>query len=311
MDRSEIKRQLHAARSALQYQSKTDRPARGDRDAAIAEARARVDELDRLYKESAPFEPTLVVRNDNFIGPKRKRGARGDGPTITCFRCEETKPREEFYSKGTVCKACFVKKAVEWADRNQEKAMTSKRKCATKNKDKRRTKSREYYLKNIDKQRERGRKYYIENREQRLISVKACAKRRRKTDPKYRALITCKRRMWILFKSVGLKKKLRSAELLGTDRAGLFSHLESLFKPGMTWANRGLRGWHIDHVRPVALHDMRDPEQAKACWHYKNLQPLWWYENLKKSDKYEEPKDIDRLTKEPVPEIATAEKSVA
>jgi hypothetical protein len=110
--------------------------------------------------------------------------------------------------------------------------------------------------------------------------------RNRKKDPKWRAFLTCRRRMWILFKSAGIKKNTRSVALLGIDRAGFFAHIESLWLPGMTWENRGRWGWHIDHIKPCSLFDMTDPEQAKACWHYTNLQPLWWRDNLSKGDRY-------------------------
>ena len=59
-------------------------------------------------------------------------------------------------------------------------------------------------------------------------------------------------------------------------------HLEAQFKPGMTWDNYGLKGWHVDHIRPCASFDLRDPEQQRRCFHYTNLQPLWAEENLKK-----------------------------
>jgi hypothetical protein len=286
MDREEIKYQLHAARVALDYQLKTSRPSRGDRDAAIASAKARVTEMERLLKEATPDPVSLRVRSPYFIGPKLKRGSRGSGPTIKCFRCEVVKPREEFYRKGTVCKACFIKKAGEWGSKNGLKVKEVKSKYASNNKEKKLISGREHYLKNLIVQRARNRKYYKENREQRLITIKACAKRRRKTDPQYRAFLTCRRRMGILFKSVGKKKTMRSAELMGIDRAGFIAHIESLFKPGMTWENRSLHGWHIDHRKPCAMFDMTDDAQAKECWHYTNLQPLWAHENLSKGSKY-------------------------
>ncbi len=57
------------------------------------------------------------------------------------------------------------------------------------------------------------------------------------------------------------------------------------FLPGMTWANHGRRGWHIDHIIPCAAFDMTDENQAKACWNYKNLRPLWAEDNWAKGDK--------------------------
>jgi len=56
----------------------------------------------------------------------------------------------------------------------------------------------------------------------------------------------------------------------------------------MAWNNYGVWGWHIDHIRPISSFDLLDPEQQRAAFSYKNLQPLWASENLAKSDKVPE-----------------------
>lgn len=73
--------------------------------------------------------------------------------------------------------------------------------------------------------------------------------------------------------------------------ADLMAHLEAKFLPGMTWANAGRGGWHIDHVRPrssFAFTDAADP-QFKECWSLANLQPLWQADNLKKGSTWAAP----------------------
>jgi len=75
----------------------------------------------------------------------------------------------------------------------------------------------------------------------------------------------------------------------------LKNHLESKFKPGMTWENYGL--WHIDHIVPLkykkedgnyywSQSSMRDIQsiEFKQAWSLNNLQPLWAKDNIKKGN---------------------------
>jgi len=70
---------------------------------------------------------------------------------------------------------------------------------------------------------------------------------------------------------------------LGCSIEHFRSHIESLFQPGMSWDNHGVRGWHIDHVAPLCSFDLTNPQEFAAANHYKNLHPLWAKENLAKS----------------------------
>lgn len=83
------------------------------------------------------------------------------------------------------------------------------------------------------------------------------------------------------------KKASKTMNLVGCSIQSLISHLESNFKPGMSWNNYGMRGWHIDHIRPCASFDLSKSEEQSKCFHYSNLQPLWWRDNIIKSDKWD------------------------
>lgn len=60
------------------------------------------------------------------------------------------------------------------------------------------------------------------------------------------------------------------------------TYMESLFKEGMNWSNRGYTGWHIDHKIPCCNFDLTKEEDLKICFHYTNMQPLWAKENMRK-----------------------------
>ncbi len=82
--------------------------------------------------------------------------------------------------------------------------------------------------------------------------------------------------------------------MLGCSFPEFVKHIEDQFTEGMTWQNHGLKGWHIDHIKQICEFDLSDPEQQKACFHHKNMQPLWWYNNLaKRFTKYEPNAQVD------------------
>lgn len=82
-------------------------------------------------------------------------------------------------------------------------------------------------------------------------------------------------------------KALSTRSALGCTGQELLAYIEAQFLPGMTWANHGIRGWHLDHRRPLASFDLSDPEQQRAAFHFTNLQPMWSAENLRKSARYD------------------------
>jgi len=83
------------------------------------------------------------------------------------------------------------------------------------------------------------------------------------------------------FNRKGYSKKSKTKEILGIDFNGFMKHIESQFKDGMSWHNRG--GWELDHIIPVSLG--KTEEEIIKLNHYSNFQPLWREDNLKKSNK--------------------------
>ena len=80
----------------------------------------------------------------------------------------------------------------------------------------------------------------------------------------------------------------KTTELIGCGLPELRLYIEKKFKKGMNWNNRGMYGWHIDHIKPLCLFDLSTLAGQKNAFHYSNLQPLWAKDNLAKKDKYNE-----------------------
>jgi len=76
-------------------------------------------------------------------------------------------------------------------------------------------------------------------------------------------------------------------DVLPYSATQLKNHLERQFDKRMTWKNYGRMGWHIDHIIPKKLFDIKEMGDSEflACWALSNLRPLWRKENLEKRDK--------------------------
>lgn len=92
----------------------------------------------------------------------------------------------------------------------------------------------------------------------------------------------------INYRLKGYKKLSKTHELIGCTYEQLKQHIIKQFQPGMTWENRGVYTWHIDHIKPLALFDLSKKEEQLKVNHYTNFQPLWAIDNIKKGKKYVE-----------------------
>ena len=111
--------------------------------------------------------------------------------------------------------------------------------------------------------------------------TKAYRRRYQDNDPLYPLKHRLKER---IRQAVKLSKKSdKTMRLVGCSLDRLRAHLESLFRPGMTWDNMG--AWHIDHKLPLASFDLTKSEEQYRAFNYTNLQPLWALENLQKGDR--------------------------
>lgn len=221
------------------------------------------------------------------------------------------KPTFDFYKVGGVkvglrsyCIPCEKIRIMEWTIKNKDKifhrrkireaALTEEKREAKRaysrnwfasRKEIHSQKMKEWYAANKERVKANHQAWYKANKKIHLKKTAAYAKSLREKDPHYRTVCLLRSRMGAAFRCRGIKKNIKSLDLVGCSKEELMNHIQSLFKPGMNWNNRNL--WHVDHIRPVKSFNLIDIEEQKKCFHYTNLQPLWSYENFQKSSKFE------------------------
>lgn len=231
----------------------------------------------------------------------------------TCTKCGIKLTEENAYVRDKskhilypTCKACTRIIQAEYRARNRDKINAQKKESYARNIDK----ARAYYAKNSDtikrkameyskanrkklsqKQRkyrelhsysEYNKRYFQEHKEY----FRNYARSKRKNDLQYKITQRLRGRINCALKRKKISKSQLFFDLVGCSSDFLISWIENQFHDGMSWDNYGLKGWHIDHIRPCASFDLTDPEQQKQCFHYTNLQPLWAFDNISKKDKW-------------------------
>jgi len=215
--------------------------------------------------------------------------------TKICSKCKEVKPIKEFNKRknsrcgaASWCKQCIKEHKKNDAIRirirdrkyyidNIEKIKKYHAERYISKKEKILEHCKIYQKNNIEKIREYGKEY----REKNVDKKRESDKNRTKVDPKFRLNHNIRKAIWWSLK--GNKNGKSWEYLLGYTLQDLISHLEKLFKLGMTWENYGK--WHIDHIVPQCLWQFNSytDREFKQCWALCNLQPLWALENISKN----------------------------
>jgi hypothetical protein len=107
---------------------------------------------------------------------------------------------------------------------------------------------------------------------------------RRKSEPIYKLSADIRSRLVKFLKVNNMKKNNKTFTMVGCTPKFLKKYIEEQFKPGMTWQNHSPKGWHVDHIIPLA--SAKSLEEIKKLSHYTNLQPMWEIDNKKKSNKF-------------------------
>lgn len=141
-----------------------------------------------------------------------------------------------------------------------------------------------YYKNNKEKEIERQTNYQNNNKSSVKLSRNTRLKKKYDTDILYRLKINTRNRIKLFLKSINFDKVRNGTfNIVGCTPTELKEHIEKQFTDGMNWSNYGFRGWHIDHIKPLASVENSD-DVYKLC-HYTNLQPMWAVDNYKKGDR--------------------------
>ena len=138
-----------------------------------------------------------------------------------------------------------------------------------------------YHKANLEKHRAVQKVWDSKNRKSKL----EYEKQKRKIDPNFKIAGSLRRRLTAALK--GNNKSGSAIKDLGCSVDELRIYIESLWQPGMTWDNYGIKGWHIDHIKPLSSFILTDKDELKQACNFRNLQPLWAEENLSKGNKLE------------------------
>ena len=106
---------------------------------------------------------------------------------------------------------------------------------------------------------------------------------KRANDETHRVAHNLRSRLRRALQKLPTHKTSKTEEQLGISFEDYKDYLEYLMIPELTWKNIDL-----DHVRPLSLFRLTDPEQLKEAAHFSNIQPLLKHDNGKKGSRYHE-----------------------
>lgn len=122
----------------------------------------------------------------------------------------------------------------------------------------------------INCHRQNWKTYYDENYKKVLID-------KQKNDPIYRLKQNQKSYIHIQLKNVNRTKNKNTVKYLGCSI--------NIFILWLSFLDKNWENCQLDHVIPVSLFDLTNPNEIKLAFHWTNIQPLVKKENLEKYNK--------------------------
>lgn len=255
------------------------------------ETPARKEYLKQYMKEYSK-KPEVIEKRKEYLKKYISEYYRSEPPIKLRKTAEEIKDKKYQYLKEYNQRPEVIEKQKEYlkqylkSDIGHSKFMAAQKKYKQSEKGKLVTKRR--YLKYKEK--------FAEYNKQRVLSGKSAKyerqyrpkyiKARRANDQSFRLILNLRVRFKTFLRLKNLKKINSTMTLIGCSPEELRSHIEKQFKHGMSWDNYGLKGWHVDHIKPLSLAKSMQEIIDGDYMHYTNFQPLWAAENISKGKKY-------------------------
>ena len=176
-------------------------------------------------------------------------------------------------SKTWICKSCAKKQANNYYSNNKEYVKNRRNTLYNLSEE-----AKVLFL--LKEQQEKILK--LKSKEYKRFVQRLNRKNKYHSNPLFKLAVNLRTRMNNKLKAKSWSKDSEMSKYLGCSLEQLKQHLEAQFKPGMSWNNWSVDGWHIDHIVPLA--SARSKEELYELCHYTNLQPLWALENWIKAD---------------------------
>jgi len=162
----------------------------------------------------------------------------------------------------TQCKECRKQYTKEWTEQNPDY-------------------HKQYYAdpNNKDRNKANEEDYRKTNREKINATKRTYRKKRKETDPLYKASENVRTLVRSILKSK--KEGNKTEKILGCSFEFFKEYIEARFSKGMDWSNQGglKKGkWQLHHLMPI--HTAEDDEELFLLNHYTNFYPLWTKDHL-------------------------------
>jgi hypothetical protein len=164
------------------------------------------------------------------------------------------------------------------------------------NQDKVKAVIKRWHKQNAEKSAKSKKDYRKENLARLTLCRREYHVKRLESDPFYRLSRAIRSLTRYAFKrsTFSSTKDSKTENLLGCSISELCAYIEHKFTDGMSWSNRGVGGWDVDHVIPLkAAADLCGGDvvvyqrMISLLSHHTNLQPLWFKDNKVKLDRYD------------------------